>query len=340
MNRFQFDEQELAAIRELQERVVGQYSSSEDPQLHQQLSVLAQELPPRLRQTLRDFRQSQPPNGIYLIGSIPINQDKIGPTPSHWKDWSDRHRTFEEQAFLLLFSALLGDAFGWSTLQDGRLVTDIFPIEEFADSQLGTSSRQPLYWHTEDAFHPFRADYVALLCLRNPDGIGTCVSGIDQIKLVPKYVRVLFEKRFLIWPDSSHLEYNQVASSTKDEHKELALQRMHTMRSDPEAVAVLFGDPAAPYLRIDPLMMGCAENDEEAHEALRWLTSSLESHLFEVVMKPGDVLLIDNFRAVHGRNKFSARFDGADRWLKRVLTSQDLSASRHWRLSPHSRVIG
>lgn len=34
---------------------------------------------------------------------------------------------------------------------------------------------------------------------------------------------------------------------------------------------------------------------------------------------PGDLTLIDNDVAVHGRIPFRPRYDGTDRWLKRVL---------------------
>jgi hypothetical protein len=35
-------------------------------------------------------------------------------------------------------------------------------------------------------------------------------------------------------------------------------------------------------------------------------------------LRPGQLLLIDNDVAVHGRAPFTARYDGTDRWLKRV----------------------
>jgi enduracididine beta-hydroxylase len=57
------------------------------------------------------------------------------------------------------------------------------------------------------------------------------------------------------------------------------------------------------------------------------------------VLEPGDMLFVDNFRAVHGRRPFSARFDGRDRWLKRINVTRDLRKSRRVRGSRESRVI-
>lgn len=39
----------------------------------------------------------------------------------------------------------------------------------------------------------------------------------------------------------------------------------------------------------------------------------------DVVLEPGDALVVDNDVAVHGRVPFRARYDGADRRLKRAL---------------------
>ena len=59
----------------------------------------------------------------------------------------------------------------------------------------------------------------------------------------------------------------------------------------------------------------------------------------EVVLRPGDVLFIDNYRVVHGRKPFKARYDGTDRWLKRIGVTRDLRKSRAARETAASRII-
>jgi hypothetical protein len=44
----------------------------------------------------------------------------------------------------------------------------------------------------------------------------------------------------------------------------------------------------------------------------------------EVILKTGDLLLINNHKAVHGRKPFKARYDGTDRWLQRLLVRKTL----------------
>lgn len=58
-----------------------------------------------------------------------------------------------------------------------------------------------------------------------------------------------------------------------------------------------------------------------------------------VVLTPGDICFLDNYQVVHGRKPFQARFDGTDRWLRRLNIARDLRRSREYRLSADSRVV-
>jgi L-asparagine oxygenase len=55
------------------------------------------------------------------------------------------------------------------------------------------------------------------------------------------------------------------------------------------------------------------------HDAVRRSTE-------HVILQSGDILVIDNRRAVHGRTPFNPRYDGTDRWLKRALVVTELPA--------------
>ena len=58
------------------------------------------------------------------------------------------------------------------------------------------------------------------------------------------------------------------------------------------------------------------------------LTAAIRDHHRTVVLEEGDLLAVDNHRAVHGRTAFTPRFDGTDRWLQRAFVVDDLSPSR------------
>jgi len=101
---------------------------------------------------------------------------------------------------------------------------------------------------------------------------------------------------------------------------------------------VLFGDPRSPYVRFDPYSMDRPET-EEARLAMDYLIRAIDEKLTGVALVPGECLFIDNYKAVHGRSSFKARFDGTDRWLKRINIARDLRKSRGIRKAPASRVI-
>ena len=69
------------------------------------------------------------------------------------------------------------------------------------------------------------------------------------------------------------------------------------------------------------------------------LIRAIDENLRGVALLPGECLFIDNYKAVHGRSSFKARFDGTDRWLKRINITRDLGKSRAVRAAPASRVV-
>jgi enduracididine beta-hydroxylase len=111
------------------------------------------------------------------------------------------------------------------------------------------------------------------------------------------------------------------------------------MRTSPEKLAVLYGDPQAPYIRLDPYFMQRLEDDEAGQAALDRLIEKIETQIHGLVLRPGDFVFMDNYRVVHGRKPFDARYDGSDRWLKRINLARDLRKSRDARPTAESRII-
>jgi hypothetical protein len=69
------------------------------------------------------------------------------------------------------------------------------------------------------------------------------------------------------------------------------------------------------------LMRGTTPRAQSALAALHRAVKTATQH---VVLAAGDLLVIDNDRAVHGRTPFTPRYDGTDRWLKRSLVMRAL----------------
>ncbi|WP_280252487.1 TauD/TfdA family dioxygenase [Nocardia abscessus] len=71
-------------------------------------------------------------------------------------------------------------------------------------------------------------------------------------------------------------------------------------------------------MRYDPAYTPLEQAGPEFRAAYEQLTAELERVCVTAVLSPGELLLVDNDVAVHGRVPFTARYDGTDRWLKRV----------------------
>lgn len=342
MNRITLESGEIESIDGLLAEVMTRYSSPEGDDFLKDAPVLAHELPRRVRFFLNDFRCLEPASGTCLISGYPVDEARIGRTPQHWKDRPAVSPTVREEMLLILFGTLLGDPIAWVTQQNGHIVHDIMPIKEDEYEQLGTGSQQTLWWHNEDAFHPCRGDHLGMMCLRNPDLVETTIASVDSVRLTPEQVEALFTPHYVIRPDESHTLKNRADTSMQQgipaEVLRSSYERIERMNSSPEKIAVLYGDPASPYIRLDPYFMNPVA-DEKAQQALDALSQAVDAALVGVALRPGDFLFIDNYKAVHGRKPFKARFDGTDRWLKRINVTKDLRKSRGWRVSCRSRVI-
>lgn len=342
MNRLTLSDEDINEIKPLIEELTARFDSAEDREFLNNSAVYARKLPESVHQFLNDFKQLERSEGVCVISGYPVNNIEIGETPPHWKQKAGISDSLEEEIVLVLFGALLGELIGWSTQQQGRIVHDVIPIKENEDSQLGTGSKNLLWWHTEDAFHPLRGDYLALMCLRNPDKIPTTFACVDKTHLQPKDLDVLFQPRFFIRPDDSHSVENRElrhADATPDDLLDTSYAKLEQMTVDPEAIAALYGDLDIPYIRIDPYFMSSLCGDKEANGALAALIKGMEANIREEVLQAGSFLFVDNYRTVHGRKPFTARYDGTDRWLKRINITRDLRKSRASRTFISSRVI-
>lgn len=330
---------EAESMKALVREVGGTFGSAEAPEFLQEAYVLSHELPLQVRRTLLHFRLYEPDDAICVIRGYPVDDAKIGPTPGHWRQKDSAGPSREEEILLVLLGSLLGDVIGWGTQQDGRIVHDILPIAGHEKEQLGSGSEELLTWHVEDAFHPYRGDYLGMMCMRNPDRVATTFAPVSRVRLTDQQRQVLSLPYFTIRPDESHLPKNRGQDGDLDPWLNRAYAQIEQMVNSPEKIAVLSGDPRQPYARLDPYFMDPVQ-ESEAQEALREFISAVDTVLEDQVLAPGEICFIDNFQAVHGRKPFRARFDGTDRWLKRINVARDLRRSRSMRKSAECRVIG
>jgi Fe(II)/alpha-ketoglutarate-dependent arginine beta-hydroxylase len=330
---------DLDEINTISDALLRNGPPTEDRQLGENLPLLAQELPRTLREFLIHFRFREPDAAYCVIRGFPIHDDQLGPTPGHWRTSAARPYVDRCSAYLLLLASLLGEPFGWASVQEGRLTHDVLPTKGDEERQVNSASTAELMWHCEDSFHPYRPDYVGLLSLRNDHATPTTIASLACLGMPDADVRLLFETAFRVQPDESHDPSHPITELAPHRYHDESLAQQRRLHSDVQSINLLFGDPAEPYARVDPYQVVAADGDGEAGAAFGRLCDVVSKRLSPVVLHPGDVCFIDNFRAVHGRRGFTARFDGRDRWLKRVLVTRDLRRSRAARTSATSHVL-
>ena len=260
-------------------------------------------MPAAVHDALVSFADAAHPSGALLVRGAPIGT--VGPTPARPTDVGDKDRTSEFT--LLAVARRLGQPVGYLPEHGGDIVQNIVPVAGTADRQVSTSSKVELMFHTEAAFHPHRPRFLVLLCLRGDPAAHTTLSSIGEVLplLAPDVVTTLFAPRFRTAVDESYL---------------------HGRRNVLGApMAVLSGDRQRPTMVFDAdLMVGV---DAEADRALQVLGEAVAAHRTSVSLSAGDVLVVDNTVAVHGRTPFTPRFDGTDRWLQRSFVVADLAPS-------------
>ncbi|MCA1563731.1 MAG: hypothetical protein LC804_26955, partial [Acidobacteria bacterium] len=296
MQEIRLSSSEREQIEVILAELTETFRDAADARFLGRVGLYAQRLPERLRVAIGELRLMESV-GACRIRGFEIDDELIGDTPLHWADTLKQNKAIREEFYFVLCSTLLGEVFGWSSQQDGRLVNEVVPIRGDEDCQINSGSTSTLLWHTEDAFHPYRADYIGLLCMRNPDHTETTVACIEDVPIAEDVSRVLFEQRFVFRPDEAHLPGNRKPKSDNVPGGDAVLARSHArieqMSRHPQKAAVLFGDPSFPYIRLDSDAIDRNVDDPAAAAALDVFIAEVDKHLRGVVLEPGDVMLVD-----------------------------------------------
>ncbi len=260
-------------------------------------------LPAAVGEALVDFVDRPNPSGALLLRGMPVGDVPATPdTPT-----SRTGKDLVSETTLLTVARCLGQPVGYLPEHGGDLVQNLVPTRTNAHRQMSTSSAVTLMFHTEAAFHPHRPRYLLLLCLRGDPAATTTLSSITEVRplLDADQWDLLFQPRFRTAVDESYLD-GRVG--------ELG-----------PAAPVLSGDRDRPTMVFDAdLMHG---TDAAADAALRALAAATSTHHTSTALERGDLLIVDNDAAVHGRSPFAPRFDGTDRWLQRSFVVTDLAPS-------------
>ncbi|AHH95127.1 TauD/TfdA family dioxygenase [Kutzneria albida] len=261
-------------------------------------------IPARLAARVRQFRHDSGVDGALLIRNLPVAEG-LPPTPAVLG--SVEREATNPASVITLVSLQLGEIIAFRNEKSGALVQNVVPVPGQEAAQNNAGSKR-LGMHVENTFHPNRPDYVALFCLR-ADHDREAELQITSVRRAVELVsdvdrKVLQQPRFVTAPPSS----------------------FPSLGGEPEPHALLVGDVDDPDVRAD--FISTVPLDEEAAAAKDRLEQAFAEVVESLKLEPGDLAIVDNRLALHGRSFFKPRYDGQDRWLHRTFIQLDGRRSR------------
>lgn len=311
-------DEERRQVRGLLDEVIQVPSMTNQYALMEKAAIYAQELPRRIRQEFYDFKRNEEAAALLISGS-PVLDEGAGPSPSRFIELDEDYYLNDAKILHGMYGALLGEGVGFTSQRGGSLYNNIVPLKEMSNiSNSSSGSVWDFGFHVEDAFHPARAEYLGLVCMRNDERASTTISCIDGVELSAEEKQILFEPRFKISHNPIH--------STSDVVEETSQ-------------SILFGHREAPYVKINAAALNVDEYDGIELQALKKLLDYFAKNRTEVILEAKDSIFIDNYRCVHARDSFNANYGDGARWLARVVFASSLRKSRVMRNSVATRAI-
>lgn len=292
---------------------------SKNPHLFcKQCSRFSNYVPERLQNIIKQFGDKGSSTGYLLIKNCKI--ENLDPTPpGNQYKIGENTDLAKIQAILI---HVMGEMIAYEAEGYGRLFQDVVPIQSMENTQASVGSGVELEIHTEQAFSKLRPDILSLACLRGDPNAFTHIFPVKSIidHLTPEECALLREP---LWKTGVDLSFKMHGKEFVDGD----IRGPMSILSGPLEDQVLVFD--------QDLMMGITE---EAQGLIKKIVDLYYKHKNAHNLCPGEIIFIDNNRAVHGRSPFFPKYDGKDRFLVRCFATFDLNKSAFAR-DENSRTI-
>jgi L-asparagine oxygenase len=303
--------------KELEQLKVLSLQLTIDPFKHPDLycnksKELSQMVPKRISNLLTSFVENGSTDGYILFRNL-LFDDILPDTPlDNTQNIGCNTLLSRVQSILL---SVMSELISYESECNGFLFQDIVPIKDTERIQTSTSSKTELEIHTEQAFSPLKPDILSLACIRGDLNALTYILTVNTIfeNISLDDLEQLFRPLWLIGVDYSF--------KIKEE-KFLA----GDIRGP---ISILNGSIIDPKLVFDQdLMTGLTDT---AKDLIIKLVKIYYDKRSCYNLQAGEILFIDNNRAVHGRSSFSPKYDGNDRFLIRTFGVFDIKKSEYAR---------
>jgi len=285
-------------------------------------------VPERISSALKDFAKHGSETGYFFIKNLKIKHDEIPETPkNNTYRLGEKTEIAKIQAIL---TSIMGYMVGYEAECFGNLFQDVVPNESMAKNQTSLGSNIELEIHTEQAFSKLRPDILSLACLKGDDNAYTHILPIQSI----------------------------LNNTSAEEHKLLQMPLWKTgvdLSFKLNGHEFIEGDVRGPMPIINDLpIINDSKNTqnliltfdqdlmtgltEQANDLLKKVVSIYYKHRLSHNLKPGEILFVNNNKAVHGRSPFFPKYDGTDRFLVRCFAIFEIEKAQYAILN-NNRVI-
>ncbi len=251
---------------------------------------------------------------------------ELGPTPIEYLT-PEQNPHLKQDAFRAI---TLGVADGWygygyTSQQPGNIHNNVIAVKGYYDLEgISANPHHELGLHTEDASYNLGEGYnispdiLTLDFLRNPTGVPTMLS-MPNIDGVGIHNRTILERAWFA---------NRTNPGQGGADNDVDIP-----------VGIVYGNnPEHPWLRINTANLGPGPHTAEEAHAMYELLHQIKLGTIDLELGPGDLLLIDNRRTLHGRRKYGPnqepKLDGTDRWQRRLVVSQDAGRIATYEAAP------
>ena len=288
-------------------------SSSDEPELYckqmkESSNLLPENIKTELKNLIDNLTSSPKPFIIFKFNNHLLNEHQnIPDTPPN-----NKHKTGEKtilakiQALLVSF---ISNLVSYEAEGYGRIFQDIVPDVTMKNEQSSVGSNKELEIHTEQAFSKLKPDFLSLACVR---GDKSALTYILPLNTILRYLDENDKKllRIPLWKIGVDYSFKQHGNEFIDGNERGPIPIININGEDTEA-------DADPTLVFDQdLMIGVTE---EANEIIKKITNIYYEHRIQHCLQPGEIMIINNNKALHGRSGFTPKYDGKDRFLIRCF---------------------
>lgn len=292
-----------------------------EPELFcKQSNEFSKKLPSYIIKKLMEFSKYGSKTGFLLFRNISINSSNLPNTPDN------NNSKIGEKTNLVkiqsMFLNVITEMISYEAEGYGNLFQDVVPVKSMSHDQTSVGSNVELEIHTEQAFSKLRPDILSLACIRGDNDAKTFILPVKNI-----LDNITLEEREMLhlplWKTSVDLSFK--------------LNGNEFIEGDIRGpLSILNGDRDDPYLVFDQdLMFGI---NEESQQMIQKIVDIYYNYRYHHNLQSGDIIFVDNNRAVHGRSPFFPRYDGKDRFLVRCFGVYNYDKSKYAR-NNNSRMV-